>query len=85
MEPRGPAVHEFFAKMGGRGEMIKAPIDLQDLRRRIYAKAKAEPSWRFGAVASAGSGGVGAGLYGGLGLFNEYRIRRLPVPKALPA
>jgi RNA-directed DNA polymerase len=27
--------------------MIKAPIDLQDLRRRIYAKAKAEPSWRF--------------------------------------
>ena len=27
--------------------MIKAPIDLQDLRQRIYAKAKAEPSWRF--------------------------------------
>ncbi len=27
--------------------MIKTPIDLQDLRRRIYAKAKAEPSWRF--------------------------------------
>jgi RNA-directed DNA polymerase len=26
--------------------MIKAPIDLQDLRRRIYVKAKAEPSWR---------------------------------------
>jgi RNA-directed DNA polymerase len=33
--------------MGGRGEMKKAPIDLQDLRRRIYVKAKAEPSWRF--------------------------------------
>jgi RNA-directed DNA polymerase len=33
--------------MGGRGEMIKAPIHLQDLRRRIYVKAKAEPSWRF--------------------------------------
>jgi RNA-directed DNA polymerase len=33
--------------MGGRGEMIKAPIDLQDLRRRLYVKAKAEPSWRF--------------------------------------
>jgi len=30
--------------MGGRGDMIKAPIDLQDLRRRIYAKVKAEPS-----------------------------------------
>ena len=27
--------------------MTKAPIDLQDLRRRIYDKAKAEPSWRF--------------------------------------
>ena len=31
----------------GRGEMIKAPIDLQDLRRRPYVKAKTEPSWRF--------------------------------------
>lgn len=27
--------------------MIKTPMSLQDLRRRIYAKAKAEPSWRF--------------------------------------
>ncbi len=27
--------------------MRKAPISLQDLRRRIYTKAKAEPSWRF--------------------------------------
>ena len=27
--------------------MTKAPITLQDLRRRIYVKAKAEPSWRF--------------------------------------
>jgi len=27
--------------------MIKAPIELQDLRRRIYVKAKAEPTWRF--------------------------------------
>jgi RNA-directed DNA polymerase len=33
--------------MGGKGEMIKAPDDLQELRRKIYAKAKAEPSWRF--------------------------------------
>jgi RNA-directed DNA polymerase len=33
--------------MEGRGEMIKAPINLQDLRRRLYVKAKAEPSWRF--------------------------------------
>lgn len=27
--------------------MIKAPIGLQDLRRKLYVKAKAEPSWRF--------------------------------------
>jgi len=27
--------------------MIKAPITLQDLQRRIYIKAKADPSWRF--------------------------------------
>jgi RNA-directed DNA polymerase len=31
----------------GKDEMTKASIDLQDLRRRIYVKAKAEPSWRF--------------------------------------
>jgi len=27
--------------------MIKAPINLQDLRRRLYIKAKTEPTWRF--------------------------------------
>ena len=27
--------------------MIKTSVSLQDLRRRIYVKAKAEPSWRF--------------------------------------
>ena len=27
--------------------MTKAPSGLQDLRRKIYVKAKAEPSWRF--------------------------------------
>jgi RNA-directed DNA polymerase len=27
--------------------MIKKPISLQDLRRRLYTKAKIEPSWRF--------------------------------------
>jgi len=47
VEPRGPAVHGSFNNMGGRGEMIKTPIELQDLRRKIYVKAKAEPSWRF--------------------------------------
>jgi len=33
--------------MEGKGEMTKTPIGLQDLRRRIYTKAKAETSWRF--------------------------------------
>src|SRR5262245_19559214 len=32
---------------GGRGEMTKTPITLQDLRRRLYVKAKTEPAWRF--------------------------------------
>lgn len=27
--------------------MIKTPISLQDLRRKIYVKAKAESQWRF--------------------------------------
>jgi RNA-directed DNA polymerase len=27
--------------------MITTPVSLQDLRRKIYAKAKAEPHWRF--------------------------------------
>jgi RNA-directed DNA polymerase len=46
-EQRGLAVQGVFIKKGGRGEMTKAPIDLQDLRRRLYVKAKAEPAWRF--------------------------------------
>jgi RNA-directed DNA polymerase len=27
--------------------MIKTPVNLQDLRRSLYVKAKAEPTWRF--------------------------------------
>src|SRR6266852_3205021 len=27
--------------------MTKTPISLQDLRRSLYVKAKAEPTWRF--------------------------------------
>jgi RNA-directed DNA polymerase len=33
--------------MGGRGAMTTAPISLQDLRRRLYVKAKAERDWQF--------------------------------------
>src|SRR5690242_322267 len=35
-----------FTKVG-RGEMTKAPISLQDLRRRIYRKAKSDKAHRF--------------------------------------
>src|SRR5438874_10482728 len=46
-ERRGPAVCNGSNKTGGKGEMTKAPISLQDLRRSLYVKAKAEPTWRF--------------------------------------
>src|ERR1700682_5231085 len=47
VERRGPATCTGSNKTGGKGEMTKAPINLQDLRRSLYVKAKAEPSWRF--------------------------------------
>ena len=47
MERRGPAVSQCSVNMEGKGEMTKAPVSLQDLRRKIYVKAKAESSWRF--------------------------------------
>ena len=46
-EQRDPAAGNDCVEMEGRGEMTKAPVYLQDLRRRLYVKAKAEPSWRF--------------------------------------
>jgi RNA-directed DNA polymerase len=47
VERRSPAVCSSSNKMGGKGEVTKAPISLQDLRRSLYVKAKAEPAWRF--------------------------------------
>ena len=47
MEQRDPAVRNVSDNKEGRGEMTKAPISLQDLRRRLCAKAKSEASWRF--------------------------------------
>ena len=41
--------------------MTKAPISLQDLRRRLYVKVKAEGSGRQNVSTSAGSGGAGNG------------------------
>src|SRR6201987_289964 len=47
VEQRGPAACSVSDHKGGKDEMTKASIDLQDLRRRLYVKAKAETSWRF--------------------------------------
>src|SRR6202051_5197210 len=46
-EQRGPSVCNFSTNQEGKDEMTKASGNLQDLRRRIYLKAKAEKSWRF--------------------------------------
>jgi RNA-directed DNA polymerase len=47
VERRSPAVCNVSDHKEGKDEMTKASIDLQDLRRRIYVKAKAETSWKF--------------------------------------
>src|SRR6266567_9003959 len=47
VERRGPAVCSDSNKKEGKGEMINTPISLQDLRRSLYIKAKAEPTWHF--------------------------------------
>lgn len=47
MERRHPTDNNFSNKKGGKGGMIKAPTILQDLRKKIYIKAKAEKQWRF--------------------------------------
>jgi RNA-directed DNA polymerase len=44
---KGPFCLQWFQQNGRQGWMTKTPISLQDLRRNIYVKAKAEPSWRF--------------------------------------
>ena len=44
------------SEVDGRQERMRRPlISLQDLRRRIYAKAKTEPSWRFWGSRAAGA------------------------------
>jgi len=56
VERRNPTVVQFLGQKGRRDDMIKASSNLQDLRRRIYAKAKAEPSWRFWGLVPETSG-----------------------------
>ena len=98
MERRGPAICNDSDIGAGKDEMTKASIDLQDLRRRIYVKAKAETSWRFWVekkirrhmVRARTRQGFGwtrwsrGWLYQTLGLFNGYRVRR-PMSKVAPA
>src|SRR6516162_320054 len=47
MERGDPAVCNVSFNREGKDEMTKASINLQNLRRRLYVKAKAETSWRF--------------------------------------
>ena len=94
MEQRGPAVCNFSGRQEGKDEMTKASVNLQDLRRRIYVKAKAETSWKFRGlyvhVRAPNRQGFGwarwsrGWLYQTLKLFNGYRMVR-PAPKAAPA
>ena len=88
MERRSPAVCKVSDHKEGKDEMTKASIDLQDLRRRIYVKAKAETAWRFSGLARHRQGFGWAWsrdwLYETLGLFNGHRAVRL-APKVAPA
>ncbi len=47
MERRGPTFGIPSTTMEGRDEMTKTSVSLQDLRRRIYVKAKADKQHRF--------------------------------------
>ena len=58
--------------------MIKASIGVQDPRRRIYVKVKAEPSWRFMRRGFGWNRWSSSWLYGTLGLFDDYGLRRGP-------
>src|SRR6266481_833093 len=65
-ERSGPAICNVSNIGEGKDEMTKASIDLQDLRRRLYVKAKAEPSGGSEDLlrnerASAGNDGIGGG------------------------
>jgi hypothetical protein len=63
--------------MEGRGDLTMAPISLQDLRRRLYVKAKAEKTWRRKRQGFSWKRWSTAWLYARLGLFDDYRVQYL--------
>ena len=86
VEQKGPAAHNSFVNKRGRGEMTKSPITLQELRRRIYVKAKAEKSWRFLRQDFGWKRWSRRWMYATVGLFTDYRVRYLVAsPKDAPA
>ena len=56
--------------------MTKSPITLQELRRRIYVKAKSEKSWRFLRQGFGWKRWSRRWMYATVGLF-DYRVRYL--------
>ena len=56
MERRGPAICNVSDHKEGKDEMTKASIDLQDLRRRIYVKVKADTLLDVSAFSSGPKG-----------------------------
>ena len=83
MERRSPAVCNVSDHKEGKDEMTKASIDLQDLRRRIYVKAKAETSGDY----TCEGGGVRApSATRLLSLFNHSDMPNpLSIPNVVPA
>ncbi len=66
--------------------MTKAPINLQDLRRRIYVKAKAKSSWCFQRRGFGWTRWSRQWLYEEFELVDEYKVKRYkPASKAAPA
>jgi hypothetical protein len=59
VEPRGPAVCNGSKETGGKGEMIKAPIGLQDLRRSLWPHS----GYCFAAICQ-GEGGTALAFLG---------------------
>ncbi len=64
--------------------MTKTSIDLQELRRKIYLKAKAELSWGWSWFFVHDGQGFGwkrrssTWIHGTLGVFSDYRLVRVP-------